>query len=170
MIEFDTIELVELDLTTICNARCPLCYRNTKDFSEKYKKSSYRSYEEIMAQISSFKNLKTVYLIGQLSEPTTHPDFLKILKSLKDENIGIKICTNGDLHNDLFWRELGKTLSDNDEVWFTLCGSTQKLHSHYRVNTNLVRILHHAEVLRSMRRVDCVKCIRFRYNQEDICS
>ena len=168
MIDFDKIELIELDLTTMCNARCPLCYRNTKSFSEKYKKPFYRSCDEIMKQISSFRNLKTVYLIGQLSEPTTHPEFLKILAHSKGLNLKVKICTNGDLHDDAFWGELCEILFDEDQVWFTLCGSTQELHSHYRTNTSLERMLHHAEVLRSVRKVDCVKCIRFRYNREDV--
>ncbi len=168
MIDLDTIELIELDLTTICNARCPLCYRNTRNFSGKYRKAFYRSYDEIATQILSFRNLKTVYLIGQLSEPTTHPEFLKILAYVKSLDLTVKICTNGDLHDDSFWRELGGILSDEDEVWFTLCGSTQDMHEHYRVNTSLERILHHAEALRSVRKIDCAKCLRFRYNQEDI--
>lgn len=117
-----------------------------------------------------FKNLTTIYLIGQLSEPTTHPEFLKIVKNAKDRNLNVKICTNGDLHDDGFWTDLGTVLSDNDEVWFTLCGSTQELHSRYRANTSLDRMLRHAEALRSSRKVDCAKCIRFRYNHENIDS
>lgn len=48
MIDFDKIELVELDLTTMCNARCPLCYRNMRSFSEKYRHPFYRSCDRIV--------------------------------------------------------------------------------------------------------------------------
>lgn len=170
MINFDNIEIIEFDLTTICNARCPLCYRNTKDYNEKYKKPFYRSFKQITEQISKFKNLKTVYLIGQLSEPTTHPDFLQIVQFIKERNLKIKICTNGDLHSDEFWSKLGNLLSEDDEVWFSICGNTQELHSYYRRNTNLERIIHHATILRNIKPVDCVKCIRFQYNYQNIDS
>lgn len=82
----------------------------------------------------------------------------------------IKICTNGDLHDDDFWNELGNSLDNKDEIWFTICGSTEKLHQHYRVNTKLKNILHHAEIIRKYNKIDCAKCIRFRYNSENLDS
>jgi hypothetical protein len=80
----------------------------------------------------------------------------------------IKICTNGELHEDNFWMNLAKILDDNDEIWFSLCGSTQYTHEHYRKNTRLENILRHAHLIRETRRIDCVKCIKFKYNQTDI--
>ena len=103
-----------------------------------------------------------------MSEPTTHPDFLNIVNAVKQKNIKIKICTNGDLHTDDFWNTLGLLLTSTDEVWFTICGSTQSIHAHYRVNTNLEKILHHAQIIRNHQKIDCVKCIRFQYNYKDL--
>lgn len=169
-LEKNKVEIIEFDLTTICNAKCPLCYRNYKNYNEKYSTPFYRSYDEITNQILDYPNLKIVYLIGQLSEPTTHPDFLKIVKFIKNRNLKIKICTNGDLYDDIFWNKLGSILDDEDEIWFTICGSTEKLHQHYRVNTKLENILHHAEIIRKHHKIDCAKCIRFIYNSENLDS
>jgi MoaA/NifB/PqqE/SkfB family radical SAM enzyme len=72
-----------------------------------------------------------------MSEPTLHPEFLKIVGEIKKMGLKIKICTNGDLHNDEFWNTLSFLLDDNDEIWFTICGCKQETHEYYRKNTNL---------------------------------
>lgn len=59
-------------------------------------------------------------------------------------------------------------MSDDDRVWFTLCGSSQEIHSRYRVGTNLELILDHAAALRNVKRVDGARALVFRYNEEDI--
>lgn len=63
-LEKNKVEIIEFDLTTICNAKCPLCYRNYNNYNEKYLIHFYRSYDEIANQILEYPNLKTVYLIG----------------------------------------------------------------------------------------------------------
>ena len=56
-------------------------------------------------------------------------------------------------------------------MYFTICGSTQELHEHYRKGTNLSSILHNAEVLRmSGKHNDYAQCIRFNYNSDDFDS
>lgn len=47
-LDFDKVEIVEIDLTTMCNASCPLCFRNHKDFPEKYSKPFARSTSDIL--------------------------------------------------------------------------------------------------------------------------
>lgn len=166
----DDINIVELDLSTICNAKCPLCMRQSQLFPEIYKKPFFRQVDDIVEQLNKFKNLEYVYLIGQMSEPTLHPQFLDIINYLKSRNIKIKICTNGDTNNPIFWKKLGEMLNNDDRVWFGICGSTQELHAKYRIGTKLQNILLNSEILRSVRRIDGAKCIRFSYNDDDFNS
>ena len=169
-LDFDKVEVVELDLTTMCNAACPLCFRNHKDFPEKFKTPFARNVADILNQLLNFKNLKRVELIGQLSEPTTHPSFMTIARELKRLRKQIKICTNGDLYNEDFWTFLGQTLDDCDEVWFTLCGSSEEMHAKYRVGTSLKKILANAAALRRARKIDGARALKFQYNKEDLSS
>lgn len=169
-LNYKNIEIIELDLTTMCNARCPLCFRSSQLFPEKFKTQFWRSPIQIVEQLKMFPRLTTVYLIGQMSEPTTHPEFIDLVKTLKNMKLKIKICSNGDLHDNEYWKTLGKLLNDDDQVWFTLCGTTQKMHEHYRVGTQLSRILEHAECLRSARKVDGARALLFEYNKDDIHS
>ena len=170
LLDFDKVEVVELDLTTMCNAACPLCFRNRKDFPDKFQKPFARDALEILGQLKAFKNLKKVELIGQLSEPTTHSNFIMVVKMLKSLGKQIKICTNGDLYDKYFWSLLGQTLDYQDEVWFTLCGSTNEMHSKYRVGTSLERVLSHAAALRMEKKIDGARALKFQYNQEDLDS
>lgn len=170
MLDYDYVEVVELDLTTMCNASCPLCFRNHKDFPKKFQKPFARNTIDILNQLVQFKNLKKVELIGQLSEPTTHPSFVQIVKGLKQLGKQVKICTNGDLYEDDFWEILGQNLDSNDEVWFTICGSTEEMHAKYRIGTSLKKILRHASALRSKNKIDGARALTFQYNQEDLAS
>lgn len=169
-LDYDKVEIVELDLTTMCNASCPLCFRNHKDFPEKFQKPFARDALEILAQLGEFKNLQKVELVGQLSEPTTHPSFIMIVDALKKLGKKLKICTNGDLYDEQFWDALGQILDNQDEVWFTLCGSTEEMHARYRCGTSLKRVLSHATALRRARAVDGARALKFQYNQEDLDS
>ena len=165
-----SIEIIELDLTTMCNARCPLCFRHSQQFPEKFKKPFWRPLSQIVDQLKTFPQLATVYLIGQMSEPTTHPEFLDLVRTFKSMKLKIKICSNGDLHDDEYWQQLGHLLDNDDRVWFTLCGATQTVHEHYRVGTHLDAILQHARCLRSARKVDGARALVFEYNKDSIYS
>ena len=105
-----------------------------------------------------------------MSEPTIHPEFLEIVEFVKSRRLKVKICTNGNLHDEEYWSELGRLLDSDDEVWFGICGSTNELHQKYRKNTDLNRILKNAKALRNEKPVDGIKAIRFKYNADDLNS
>lgn len=162
------IEEIEIELTSICNAKCQLCYRNYKS----YKPSKIiRPIDDVISQLDSYKSLKRIKLVGVESEPTIHPEFLKLITWLKSKDIHIEICTNGDTKTVDFWRKLGILLDEDDEVYFTICGSTQELHQRYRRNTRLDRILRNAAAMREAgKSTDYAQCIRFSYNDKDFNS
>ena len=39
---------IELELTTLCNAHCQLCYRNYKSFKNHYPETKIRSIDEVI--------------------------------------------------------------------------------------------------------------------------
>lgn len=167
---YEFVEDVEIELTTLCNAKCPLCYRNYNAFKEHYPKNIIRPLVDVIAQLDKFVNLKVIRLVGSISEPTLYKDFFKLIEYLNNRDIAIEICTNGDTNNELWWEKLGKLLKDKDRVYFTICGSTQELHETYRANTNLSNILKNASALRRSRKIDYAQCIRFNYNDNDFNS
>lgn len=158
---------IELELTTLCNAHCGLCYRNYKTFKEHYPENKIRPLQEIINQIDTFSDLKWVRLVGTISEPTLYKDFFPLISYFKKRNINIEICTNGDTHKPEWWAELSTYLDSNDRVYFSICGSTQELHEIYRTNTKLKNILANARAFRNNNKNDYAQCIRFSYNDAD---
>lgn len=157
----------ELELTNLCNAKCPLCYRNNKDYIAK---SPYqRPLKDVIEQLDLFTNLESIKLVGTISEPTLYKDFFPLIDYLNYRDLEIEICTNGDTNSPEWWHELGKQLKAKDKVYFTICGSTQELHEVYRKGTKLQNILNNAAAFRSgsNNKNDYAQLIRFNYNDKD---
>jgi len=161
---------VELDLTGYCNASCPLCANNYVK-NEHLIKKHQRSVNEIVDQLKIYPKLKYIRLVGTVSEPTLYYDFFNLCRYFVDSNIIIEICTNGDTHNEEWWYNLGEILTEQDMVYFTICGSTQELHETYRKGTNLQNILNNARAFRrSGKKNDYFQHIMFDYNYDDLHS
>ena len=166
-----TICELEIELTTLCNASCPLCYRNYISFHKSpYNQHIVRPIEQIISQLNHYPFLNYVMLVGSMSEPTLYPNFIQLVKYLKQRNIKIEICTNGSTKDPQFWIELAQILDDNDEIYFTICGSTQEIHEKYRQGTSLKLILDNAKIVRQIRPIDYAQCIQFNYNFNDLNS
>ena len=156
-----------MDLTGTCNLQCPLCSRNYRHAQHMIFKH-IRPLSEIIKQLESFPNLERTFIAGAVSEPTLYPEFLDYLRYLKSRNIYIELFSNGSTRDETFWYEIGKILSDTDQVHFTICGSTQELHSKYRVGSSLEKIIDNAIAYRSSgKKNDYCQFIRFEYNKED---
>lgn len=169
-LDFDQVLDIELELSTACNADCQLCYRNYKVFQEHYPERKIRTLEDIKQDIEKFKNLKDIRLVGSISEPTLYPDFLELVKYIKDKGITIEICTNGDTRGIKFWKELGSLLTKEDSVFFSICGLTQETHNRYRTGTSLENIIKNVHAFRTVSKNDYAQCIKFRYNEKELTS
>lgn len=157
---------IELELTGYCNLKCPRCSNNYVH-SQHMRGKNIRSLNEIENQLDEYPFLKTLMLAGQVSEPTLYPYFISFLKYLKLRNIKVELYTNASVLNQKLFSDIGKTLNLNDKVIFTVCGTTQELHSRYRVNSKLENVLLNARALRKNLKIDYVQYIRFKYNKED---
>lgn len=170
MLKMPKVIDLELELTTLCNAHCGLCYRNYTTFKDHYPETKIRPLQEIIDQLETFPDLEWIRLVGTISEPTLYKEFFPLVKYMKARGIKIEICTNGDTNNPSWWAELGTILTAEDRVYFSICGSTQELHNIYRTNTSLKDILINAAAFRTDKKNDYAQCIRFDYNSDDFDS
>jgi MoaA/NifB/PqqE/SkfB family radical SAM enzyme len=157
---------LELELTSTCNLKCPLCIRTITDIP---KNTKHRSVKEIIFQLEEYKNLKYVTIAGAISEPTNHPGLFEIIVYLKKRNIEISLYINGDTKNKLYYTKLGVLFRNCEgNIYFTICGSTQELHEKYRVNSKLSRVLNNLDTInRYSNNKGILTWIVFNYNQED---
>jgi organic radical activating enzyme len=161
------IRRIELELTSTCNLKCPLCIRSLDVMD--LPKNEYRALEDILAQLNQYPNLEFVTIAGAVSEPTSHPNLLDIVKYLKARNIEISLYINGDTRSDSYYVRLGVLFRNcKGNVYFTMCGSTQELHERYRVNSNLNRVLSRLNIVnRYSGNKGILTWIVFNYNEQD---
>jgi wyosine [tRNA(Phe)-imidazoG37] synthetase (radical SAM superfamily) len=167
IIKKSEVEEIEMDLTGVCNLSCPLCSRNYQHANHLVEKN-VRTIEQIKKQLDQYTNLKRFFVAGVVSEPTMYKDFIKFIEYLNSRDIYYEIFTNGNTRDVDWWEKLGSIVPEKCMCCFTICGSTQELHSKYRIGSDLQQILDNAAAFRKNgRKNDWVQHIRFVYNAED---
>lgn len=145
MINYSDIQSVHLEISTRCNASCPLCPRNTAGFDEELGYPIHSMSLEEAKRIFSppfLRQLKRILINGNFGDFVTAPDGLAIVKYFvtANPNILIEISTNGGA-NPKLWPELGKI--PNVLVGFAIDG-LKDTHSIYRRNTKWETVITNA--------------------------
>lgn len=116
-IQLKDIKVLEVELSTYCNAKCPGCSRHYWGTSDKLpnlveEHCSIHSVTKILKELLTEKDdLSDVelHLCGNLGDPMMNPDILEGCQTWSD--MGVKIMafdTNGGLRSEEFWRSLAK--------------------------------------------------------------
>lgn len=87
--------LVDIELASICNLKCPMCYTITDEFKEKVnaKLMKFDLFKKIIDEISGKVPALRLSLRG---ESTLHPKFIECIKYAKEKGIKeISTLTNG---------------------------------------------------------------------------
>ena len=168
--EFKTIVL---DLTNRCNLKCPLCFRTNTEINSLYDQDFKQVKQLLKKQISN--KTDTILLANIYAEPLLYKyinetlDYIKMLSKLFNKKVNTILETNASYQNKEYWlkqAELSKT--HNIKYVFSLCGSTQELHSKYRVNANLEKTINNIKTFINHSDSYEIILIEFKYNQKDI--
>lgn len=162
----EEIVRVELELTSTCNLKCPLCIRTITNASMDNK---YRPLNEIINQLEDYTNLQYLTIAGPISEPTSYPHLLELIKYVNRRDIEISLYINGDTRSDQYYKKLGVMFRNRKgNIYFTICGSTQELHEKYRVNSKLNRVLSRLDIINKYSgNKGILTWIVFNYNEQD---
>jgi len=108
--------LVDLELSSVCNLKCPMCYTITDEFKKKVKKG-FMDFELITKIIDEVADKVFALRLSLRGEPTLHPKFIDAIAYAKAKNIKeVSALTNGtnlDLENFKKFAEAGID-------WFTI--------------------------------------------------
>ena len=146
---YENIRGMHLELTTKCNAMCPMCNRNFKGKVRENLPILELSLNDIkkILEPNFLKQLKLISLCGVYGEPICNKDFKAILKYFYTCNpkVDIDIYTNGDLYDDLWWANLAMIVKNyNCTVIFGIDGIND-VHSLHRCNTKYERVINNAK-------------------------
>lgn len=139
--------LVLVEVASSCNAQCPQCDRFKSGTLETHDYLENRQWtlDEFMQAFppEDLRRMKRLTFSGLYGEPTICKDLAEIVKYVKESSPKTKqdITTNGSTRTADWWYNLGLIGGDILRVQFDVDGITQEMHSTYRRNTNLEKIL-----------------------------
>lgn len=145
MYKLEDIKDIHLEVTSKCQARCPMCPRRVNGGII----NPLITLDEI--DLEKFKlwfpdqfiqQLDSLFMCGNLGDPIIARDCLEIFQHLRRLNPTIRLSmhTNGSARNDEWWRELARTTV---RVVFGIDG-LDNTHKLYRIGTDYSKILHNA--------------------------
>lgn len=149
MFKFSELKSLHIELSTRCQASCPMCGRNNHgglpnpnllldDMSlDLFKKIVDH---DVLQQVDHY------CFCGNFGDPIINDDLLEICSYLKDNspNCTVHIHTNGGARNSEWWRNLKESLPIRHKVYFAIDG-LEDTHHLYRIGTTYERVTQNAK-------------------------
>ena len=157
------IKTLELELNSACNLKCELCFRKIDKTRDRACKI-----DELLNKLENYKDLESVTIAGQRSEPTLYKDLFKLIGYLNKRKINVLIYTNAETHDDLYFKKLALLMSLNhhNKIVFSIFGSTQELHQKYRVGSKLENVIRRYDICDKLCNCE-INWVVFKYNLND---
>lgn len=139
---------LHIEPTTVCNARCPQCDRETDPTFDR-SKSTHLTVSQIKRSLDPdlIQNLRKVFLCGNYGDPAAGRYTQEIFKFFKQQNskITLGMNTNGGLRSAQWWRSLAQLLDGpEDYVVFSIDG-LEDTNGIYRIGTTWSKIIANAQ-------------------------
>ena len=121
----NTLEWIDIELTSFCNIKCKGCFRVQSSQADKILNKTYINLETIKEKFKKemFPNIKILNFCGSVDEPTTHPQFFEIMKHFSDWGAHMNIATNGSLRTTSWREKLASILPRTHKVTWGIDGS-----------------------------------------------
>lgn len=166
----DEIQHLHLEISSLCNAACPLCPRN---FSGYPYNSGYVEHNMTLSEakkifsVEFIKQLEVIVINGNFGDAVMNPETVDICVYFKQHNpnLRINISTNGGARGSNFWQGLAAV---GVEVTFCIDGVDNDTHALYRRNTLYSTVMRNADTFIAAGGRAIWKMIRFEHNQHQI--
>lgn len=169
MIAYNEIRKVHLEVSTKCNAMCPLCPRNFHgyQFNDGYLETNMTLDQAKHIFDRAFvEQLTSVWISGNFGDIIMNPDGGSIVEYFRscNPNLEIGISTNGSGRTPDFWKRLAAAGAIVD---FCLDGLSDT-HSLYRQNTSWEKIIDNARIFIKAGGNAAWRFIKFAHNMHQI--
>lgn len=166
----DKIRQLTTELTFRCNAKCPACHRQ-KPLRVNLNDSKYTITLDRFKQLFNpelLQNLEWLMLNGNFGDSIMNKEFREIISYVKSHGTRLKIHTNGGIHNQDYWTDVGNILTKDDIINFDLDGLADTHHI-YRINTQFDKVLENAQsVIKTTQAQVHWKYIVFEHNKHQV--
>lgn len=148
MFNYKDITTVHLELTSNCQASCPMCARNIHGGPLNPNLVITEIDLPVFKKIFNTQFLRQInhlYMCGNFGDPILSNDLIDICQYISKINpdIWLGIHTNGSARNTQWWKDLYHALPANHMVHFALDG-LEDTHHLYRIGTSFKKIIENA--------------------------
>lgn len=166
MYNLDDIHHVHLEISSLCNAACPLCPRNFYgyEYNDGYVERNMTLAEvKQIFQPKFIQQLGEIVINGNFGDSVMNPETIDIVEYFKScsANLTITISTNAGARNQQYWESLAKL---GIRVIFCIDG-LEDTHSLYRQNTLYSTVIQNAKIFIAAGGFAIWKMIDFDHNR-----
>lgn len=162
----DQVRHLHLEISSLCNAACPLCPRNFNGYPYN---SGYKEHNMTLDEakkifpVEFVKQLKYFLINGNFGDAVMNPDTVPIVAYFREHNpdLHINISTNGGARDAKFWRGLAELRA---EVVFCVDGIDDYTHALYRRNTLYTTVMRNSATFIAAGGRANWKMIKFEHN------
>jgi len=160
-----------VDLSTYCNAACPLCHRTNPKTLEKADwlpliQWSLEQFKQVFPA-NTLNKYHQFEICGTWGDPVMNKDLAAIVQYLIDHSSAIVvIITNGSIRDPDWWWKLGVIGGRRLRVMFAVEGINQEMHSKYRQNTNLDKIKENVSAISETKAKVQIAVLVFKHNEQ----
>ena len=165
-----SVNQIEIELTSRCNASCPQCVRND------YGGSTWPSLPLVDIDLGTLikslapiaDQLEHIRLCGTYGDPCVYKKLIGLIDWLhQHSSCKITINTNASMHTPAWWTRLAQKLNDQDKVYFGIDGLEDTHHLH-RKGTNFKKIIENLRAFNQAGGHSVWSFIVFEHNQHQI--
>ena len=164
------IEIADINLTNLCNARCPQCQR-TSPFGLHTAKNlplttwSLLDFKNYFPK-NSLDDIKEYSFCGTYGDPLMAKDIESIVYYIMDNsNAKVIITTNGSIRKDDFYIRLGNYCGRRLSMVIDVDGTTEEMHQKYRRGTSLKKSLLALQALSTTKAKPLSQTVLFKHNE-----
>jgi MoaA/NifB/PqqE/SkfB family radical SAM enzyme len=149
MFNFKELKSIHLELSTRCQASCPMCARNNHgglpNPNLKIADMSLATFKKIVTA-EVLETVNHMCFCGNFGDPIMNNDLIDICRYLKEtsDNVNVHIHTNGGARSTEWWEELKEALPEKHCVFFAIDG-LEDTHHIYRIGTTYENVTKNAK-------------------------
>ncbi len=141
---------LQIEVSSMCNLRCIMCYQHDKTFSSKKNGHmgimNFDLFKKIIDEIEG--NVEAVTFASR-GEPTLNPELDKFLKYCEGKFLGLKINTNATMFNEKIINTL--LSSDLETLVLSIDAADKEMYEKIRINSNFDKIIKNLELFRNIK-------------------
>lgn len=172
MYTYKEIKNVHFEISSRCQAKCPMCARNHHGGLPNpllpESDIDFELFKKIMP-VEFIRQLESITMCGNFGDPIVHSELMDIVEyiSTSSSYIRLDLHTNGSARTTKWWEKLASVLPKNHMVHFGIDG-LEDTHHLYRVDTSFNKIIENAKAFITAGGIARWNFITFKHNQHQL--